>query len=193
TARKIDLSAMPMKKMFAEGGRVETAKPREGGAELQQRSAEAVTKIAIEHAVAGGKMVVPPGPPGIPFEHSIMTKIDSKNTKKESLGKQTVEGVEAEGSRTTITIAAGEIGNEAPINIVSEMWYSPELQTVVMSKHSDPRMGENTYRLTNISRTEPARSLFEVPSDYTIKEMPGLPPQVRFNIEKEARRPNNDK
>ena len=92
---------------------------------------------------------------------------------KESLGQRTVEGVEAEGTRITHTIAAGEIGNEQPINIVSESWYSPELQTIVMSRHSDPRVGETVYRLTNINRAEPARTLFEIPSDYTVKEMGG--------------------
>jgi TonB family protein len=91
---------------------------------------------------------------------------------KESLGKQMIEGVEAEGTRTTITFPAGMMGNERPINIVSERWYSPELQTVVLSKHSDPRFGETNYRLTNINRSEPARTLFEVPSDYTVKEGP---------------------
>lgn len=90
--------------------------------------------------------------------------------KVESLGKQTMEGVEVEGTRDTITIAAGEIGNEQPIQIVNERWYSPELQTVVYSKHSDPRFGETTFRLTNINRSEPARSLFEVPSDYTVRD-----------------------
>lgn len=88
----------------------------------------------------------------------------------ESLGKQTVEGVEAEGTRTTFTIPAGEIGNERPIQIVNEKWYSPELQTVVMSKRNDPLAGETTYRLTNINRTEPDHSLFEVPADYKVRE-----------------------
>jgi len=92
------------------------------------------------------------------------------NEVKEQLGKQIVEGVEAEGTRSTITIPAGEIGNERPIEIVSESWYSSELQMVVMTRHSDPRSGETTYRLTNINRNEPAKSLFEVPSDYTVKE-----------------------
>jgi TonB family protein len=87
----------------------------------------------------------------------------------ESLGKQNVEGVEAEGTRSTTTIPAGEIGNERPIEIVNESWYSPELQTMVMTRHSDPRLGESTYRLTNIDRSEPAKSLFEVPADYTLK------------------------
>jgi len=91
------------------------------------------------------------------------------NEVKEQLGKQNIEGVEAEGTRTTVTIPAGEIGNERAIEIVSERWYSPELQLVVMTRHIDPRSGETTYKLTNINRSEPAKSLFEVPADYTIK------------------------
>jgi TonB family protein len=91
---------------------------------------------------------------------------------KESLGKQNVEGVEAEGTRSTVTIPAGEIGNERPIDIINESWYSSELQTLVMTRHSDPRFGESSYRLTNIDRSEPARSLFEVPADYTLKSGP---------------------
>ena len=98
------------------------------------------------------------------------TKSSNANEVKEQLGKQNIEGVEAEGTRTTVTIPAGEIGNERPIEIVSERWYSPELQLVVMTRHSDPRTGETTYKLTNINRAEPAKSLFEVPSGYTVKE-----------------------
>jgi hypothetical protein len=93
--------------------------------------------------------------------------------KAESLGKRNVEGVIAEGTRTTITIPAGEMGNDRPIEIVSERWLSPELQTVVMTRHNDPRFGETTYRLTNIVRAEPPRSLFEVPPDYQVKEVKG--------------------
>jgi hypothetical protein len=106
----------------------------------------------------------------------------NENVVKEDLGKQNIEGVEAEGSRETITIPAGEIGNERPIEIVSERWYSPELQMDVMTRHSDPRTGETTYRLTNINRTEPAKSMFEVPSDYTISEgfkMAPFPARIR--------------
>jgi hypothetical protein len=106
------------------------------------------------------------------------TKTSNANEVKEQLGKQNIEGVEAEGTRTTVTIAAGEIGNERPIEIVSERWYSPELQLVVMTRHSDPRTGETTYKLTNINRSEPAKSLFEVPSDYTIKDGPGMGPKI---------------
>jgi len=100
---------------------------------------------------------------------------DDSSRKVESLGKQTFDGVEAEGTRITHTIAAGEIGNDQPINLVMERWYSPELQVVVMMKHSDPRNGENVYKLVNINRSEPAESLFKVPSDYTVKEGGGKP------------------
>ena len=106
---------------------------------------------------------------GVGGTYAFRTSKADANAVKEQLGKQMIEGVEAEGTRTTVTIPAGEIGNERPIEIVSERWYSPELQLVVMTRHSDPRFGETTYKLTNINRTEPAKTLFEVPSDYTIK------------------------
>ncbi len=90
--------------------------------------------------------------------------------RKQDLGTQTIEGVEAQGSRTTHTIPAGEIGNEKPLEIVRERWYSTALQAVVMSRSSDPRMGETTYRLTNVQRNEPERALFEIPEDYRVVE-----------------------
>jgi hypothetical protein len=91
---------------------------------------------------------------------------------RESLGTKMIEGVQAEGTRTVFTIAAGEIGNDRPIQTVTERWYSSQLQTVVLTKTSDPRMGESSYQLTNISLNEPAHALFEVPADYKVVEGP---------------------
>ena len=88
----------------------------------------------------------------------------------ESLGTQTINGVLADGTRTTRTIPAGAIGNAKPIVITVERWYSPDLQTVVMMKRNDPRMGETTFQLTNIQRQEPDASLFQIPADYTVKQ-----------------------
>jgi len=90
----------------------------------------------------------------------------------EQLGTQTMEGVQVTGTRTTYTIPAGQIGNDEPIQVVTERWYSPALLTVVMSKRSDPRVGVTTYRLTNISLAEPSPDLFQVPADYTLKDGP---------------------
>jgi hypothetical protein len=89
--------------------------------------------------------------------------------KEEKLPSQTIEGVFAEGTRTTMTLPAGSIGNEQPLVTVNERWYSPELKVLVMSTRSDPRSGTTTYKLINISRSEPAATLFQVPPDYTVK------------------------
>lgn len=87
-----------------------------------------------------------------------------------SLGKRVIEGLNSDGERTTVTIPTGSIGNDQPIEIVEERWKSPDLRTTLWSKTSDPRWGETTYRLTNIVRGEPDRSLFAVPGDYSIRE-----------------------
>lgn len=113
-----------------------------------------------------------PLPMGAPHDFFYTTQNGKHEPPKvEELGTQTIEGVQATGKRTTHTIPAGAIGNEQPINVVDERWYSNELQTVVLSKHSDPRFGETNYRLTNINRSEPAATLFQVPPDYTVKEL----------------------
>ncbi len=139
----------------------------------------------------GTAVALPPPGEGAQFEFFGSSKAEAKTEKLEA---RNVEGVQAEGLRITTTIPAGDIGNEQPIQIVDERWYSPELQVVVMTRHSDPRFGETTYRLTNISRTEPSAALFQVPSDYTVKEGPGAgggvrtmrrkmapPPEIREN------------
>lgn len=86
----------------------------------------------------------------------------------EQLGTQQIEGVAAEGTRTTMTIPPGEIGNIGPIEVVTERWFSKELQEAVLITRRDPRSGDTTYRLTNIVRREPPPDLFMVPSDYKI-------------------------
>ena len=102
----------------------------------------------------------PNGPPRKPA--------DSANVKTESLGRQSVSGVPADGTRTTITIPAGQIGNAQPIQIVSETWYSPDLQVTVLSKRTDPRSGDSLYQLNNLSRAEPPSTLFVVPADFQV-------------------------
>jgi hypothetical protein len=93
----------------------------------------------------------------------------------ETLGTKMIEGVLAEGTRTVVSIPAGQIGNEREIEIVSERWYAKDLQVLVLSRHTDPRFGDTTYSLVDIVRGEPAAALFEVPSDYTLIEVPAGP------------------
>jgi len=133
--------------------------------EVDGKTVKVQGTLTFNFTLSEGKKAEPGDSPALLRRQAVSSK-----GKTESLGKQVIEGIEAEGTRVTFTIAAGAIGNEQPINIISERWYSPELQTVVMSKNSDPRSGETIYRLTNINRNEPDHSLFEVPADYTIKD-----------------------
>lgn len=119
-----------------------------------------------------------PGPPpgeGHPPGNLYDQRGEFAEGKVESIGTKSIDGIEAEGTRSTITIPVGKIGNDRAIEIVSERWYSPSLQAVLISKHSDPRMGDTVYRLTNIKRAEPDPALFRVPADYKILE--GQPPR----------------
>ena len=100
-----------------------------------------------------------------PFE----ARLEGEKVTVEKLPARDIEGVRAEGTRRTTTITAGAIGNELPIEIVSEEWTSPDLNVLVMTERRDPRLGTSTYRLTNIIRAEPDRYLFELPADYTVR------------------------
>jgi hypothetical protein len=153
-----------------------------------------VANGAVTHAVAGAVAL-----DGMPGGDRVFSWSSDAEVNKESLGGQIIEGVNAEGTRVTFTIAAGKIGNERPIVTVNERWYSPELQTVVLSKNSDPRMGETTYRLTNIVRSEPDPALFQVPADYTVNEGRGFNfrtgppgPSRRIEIETRTKRPDDN-
>jgi len=136
---------------------------------------------------------MPPPPPGagmvIPRMGGEMAK---GQVNKESLGDQMIEGIQAEGTRTTFTIPAGQIGNEQPIQVINERWYSPELKVVVMTRHSDPRTGEEVYKLTNINRSEPPHQLFEIPSDYTVKESGEFMHNFKYDIRTSGEKKHNE-
>ena len=147
-------------------------------------SLDPATRTAVAHAMSNFKSLpmqdVRQGTSGIYYFSSTgdMTSSGKMSNQylrggpgeTEVLGTRSIEGVVAEGTRSTISIPAGSIGNERPIEVVSERWYSSELQTLVMSRHSDPRFGETVYQLKNISLAEPSSDLFKVPLDYDITE-----------------------
>lgn len=116
---------------------------------------------------------LPPPPPlaagagPVFFSTAALPKADAKT---EDLGTQVFDGVSATGSRTTETIPAGAIGNDQPIQTVSERWFSPDLQIVLKATNTDPRIGQTTQTVNNLSRSEPDPSLFQVPADYTVSD-----------------------
>ena len=163
--------------------------------DLKDKTAQVIKEPAGAHGVGGpgtmalAKPAVPAGAhvtmekkiivmgagtPGVEQRMWVNSSEDASQVKSESLGTQTIEGVSAEGTRTTRTIPAGEIGNERPLEITSEVWTSPDLKMVVLSKRNDPRIGETVYKLTNIQRAEPDPSLFQVPSGFSTRQGGGL-------------------
>jgi len=107
------------------------------------------------------------------------TPTDRPQSSTESLGSQTVEGVYVEGKKTTTTFPVGFMGNDRPLVRVMEAWISSDLKLTVVSKNSDPRMGESTMRLRNINRSEPDPALFGVPADYQIVDENGEKVEIR--------------
>lgn len=89
-----------------------------------------------------------------------------------SLGQQMIEGLKASGTRVEHTIPAGEIGNELPITVSSEQWVSDELGVVLSSTQHDPMIGDTSYHVDHITRSEPDPALFTVPSDYVVEQPP---------------------
>lgn len=104
------------------------------------------------------------------FQTHVQEEIANGTLKKEDLGTQTINGVSAQGTRYTRNIPMGQIGNDKPITIVNETWYSADLQVVVKNTRTDPRFGSTTYTLTNIQRQDSPATLFAVPTDYTVRQ-----------------------
>jgi hypothetical protein len=132
---------------------------------------EKEVRIEIKNTVVGEPMpAMGAGPAVMTWTH--MGAEGRPNEKVEPLGKQSMEGVSCEGTKRTLTIEAGKMGNDRPIQIVTETWTAPELKLTVLQKTSDPLMGDTTMRVTNLVRSEQPRNLFEIPSDYKIEETP---------------------
>jgi len=111
------------------------------------------------------------GPSAAPRKARETPDAERPEIKTEKLGTQTIEGLTVDGTRQTITWPAGSrMGNDRPITSVSENWMSPDLKIMVLSKNNDPRSGEQTTRLVNVSRAEPDLNLFQPPADYTVTE-----------------------
>jgi hypothetical protein len=127
----------------------------------------------------------------VPGQRMILGDAAASKVTTESLGTRSIEGVMAEGTRTTSTIPAGAIGNVMPIEVVSERWYSRELQMALLITRKDPRSGDSAYRLRNIVRTEPPADLFTVPADYEVRggQLGGIRLLRKLEEEKVLRRP----
>jgi hypothetical protein len=86
--------------------------------------------------------------------------------KEEDLGVHEIDGVSAHGVRETQIIPAATSGGPE-IQVTDEFWYSPDLRVNVIIRHNDPRTGSVTMTVTQITRTDPDPSRFQIPEGYT--------------------------
>jgi hypothetical protein len=130
-------------------------------------------KVAYKHtmAVPGNRPALRPVPGAQPGKARDIHESARPEVKTAKLGSDTMEGLLVEGTRRTITWPAGSMmGNDRPLTSLSETWTSPDLKIVVLSRVSDPRNGEHTRKLVNVSRAEPDPGLFQPSTDYTVME-----------------------
>ena len=142
---------------------------------MKPPSGKGMESGASLNVVARADTAAAPAPAGVAVSNVFAAKggpQEPGDTQVDNLGTQQINGVMAQGKRTTVTIPANTFGNQLPIVTVTEVWYSPDLQVVVQSKRDDPRFGESTFSLNNIQKGEPPADLFQVPNDYTISSGP---------------------
>ena len=145
----------------------------EGRTRREQRNSKGMLVVFIHDPVAGVAYVLDPVKKSA-RKIAVATgdkAAEPTDSNGESLGSDLIEGFQADGARTTQSFSPGTAGNERPFSTVIEAWYSRELQAVVLRKATDPRVGQTVYRLVNIQRAEPDRTLFEVPTDYVVRNL----------------------
>jgi hypothetical protein len=89
----------------------------------------------------------------------------ASSLKRESLGTQTVNGLELIGTREVLTVSPAAAGTDRPLSVTKEFWYSPRLGLNVSTTRSDPRNGLEVLTVTDINPSEPDSTLFVVPKD----------------------------
>jgi hypothetical protein len=172
----LDTQSKTARKMPLQSGGLPSLKALKGGAGTQD---------VLYLSTGKGAAELPPPPPGAAImieKHVIEHGPNSSEAppNSENLGDQVINGIHAAGTRVSTVIPAGQMGNDQPITVVSEDWYSPDLKATVMTKHTDPWAGTVTTQFTNVTASEPDASLFTVPSDYKVVDDKDGPMTIRI-------------
>jgi hypothetical protein len=99
---------------------------------------------------------------------SLPKKGDKSEITRESLGEDVIEGIPVRGTRVTQVYPTGTLGNDRPLTIVTESWFSQDLKIALLTKRADPRYGVQTVRVTELLEREPEASLFAIPENYKV-------------------------
>jgi uncharacterized protein YecT (DUF1311 family) len=106
-------------------------------------------------------------PTGHPVEESAGPSSDGKSVlTRESLGAKTMDGLEVTGTRETRTFSPGAFGNDKPVVVTKEIWYSPQLQFNLAVTRNDPRNGTQTFAVTDLKLGDPGSEWFALPDGY---------------------------
>lgn len=152
------------------------ARDSDGRTRREQIQPNGASIVFLEDPVAGYGYVIDPVKKAVRrfavanADHNSAAIAGSTSSTGTSLGSQVIEGLQVEGTRLVHTFNAGDAGNERAFDVTIEAWYSNDLQTVLLRKTSDPRSGETVYKLTNIQRSEPEATLFQIPSGYSMQD-----------------------
>jgi hypothetical protein len=98
---------------------------------------------------------------------------------RDALGTKTIGGLTVMGTKETIAIAAGTVGNDREVVSTREFWYAPDLKTNLAVTRIDPHNGKQEINLDIDSRSEPDPSVFAIPSGYSVKDERSTTPATR--------------
>ncbi len=141
------------------------AEPRLTRIELYDPSTKLRTNLYLLTKIARQWPVGTPGPMAAPSPQSAPT---TPETTRENIGRDTIEGLPVRGVRVSQTYPTGSLGNDRPLTVVTEYWYSETLRINLLTKRTDPRYGERTVRVTGLVREEPDPALFAIPDGYKL-------------------------
>jgi hypothetical protein len=88
-----------------------------------------------------------------------------------NLGHDEIDGMDVNGTRETLQIAAGAVGNNQTLVSTRDFWYSAALQVNLQVTRKDPRIGMQVLQLVDLSITEPDPKIFQVPSGFLVQRL----------------------
>jgi hypothetical protein len=86
----------------------------------------------------------------------------------EDLGKRFIDGVETEGTHDILIYNPGVYGNDRKMTVENEFWWSPQLGLNLLSIKTDPRIGKQTFTVTDLAQGDPDPSLFQLPAGFEV-------------------------
>jgi hypothetical protein len=125
--------------------------------------------ITIMKVIEKSAYVMPSPRPGIPPP--------GRGWAVEQLPSRFIDGFPFEGLRFTQSILGSADGQERPDTMIEEDWVSRNLSVVLEQNVKSQKTGTKTQKVLDFKQAEPDPTLFIVPADYTIRQVPRLTEQ----------------